>query len=112
MSNTGTNPTPTPPTPRLTREDFDKIATAYGRLLDLKDKAIQTPNHEAEVKGIVEFLSEEFLAHAPEFLGVWSAVREEYEPLLNHFAVALERIQAISAQRQALRNKVTTLVQP
>jgi hypothetical protein len=109
--------------PRLSRDEFSKIATAYGRLLDLKATKIQTTNHEAEIKGLVEYLAEVFIAHAGEFLGVWTAIRDEYEPLLNVLSRAAERVAAISAQRQAMvqafsapaapvPENVTPLIQP
>jgi hypothetical protein len=125
--------TPQPPTPalpqvpRISFEQFDKIAGAYTRLLELREQTIHNPNRDAEIKGLVEYLAEEFVTHAQEFLGVWHVVRTEYEPLVNCLAQMHPRLVAISQQRQAAQiaqlaakntgteekpANVTTLIQP
>ena len=114
--------------PRLTAEQFDKIAGAYTRLIELREQTIHNPNRDAEIKGLVEYLAEEFLAHAQEFLGVWHVTRTEYEPLVNCLALVYPRLVAINqermqravaqlaaqkvAQSEEKPANVTTLIQP
>ncbi len=88
--------------PNLTFEQFNEIATAYGRLLDIKASVIKTPNHDVEAKGLVEFLANIFIEHAPDFLGAWHVVKTEYEPLANAMSILYPRMHALHAQRVAL----------
>jgi hypothetical protein len=88
--------------PNLTFEQFQEIATAYGRLLDIKASVIKTPNHDAEAKGLVEFICNQMLEHAPEFLGAWVVLKNEYEPAVNALSLIFPRMHALHAQRVAL----------
>jgi hypothetical protein len=87
--------------PNLTFAQFQEVATAYGRLLDIKASAIKTVNHDAEAKGLVEFLANIFIEHAPDFLGAWHVVKTEYEPLANAMSILYPRMHALHAQRVA-----------
>lgn len=86
---------------RLTHAEFEKMAHAYTRLQELNEMAIKTQAHESEAKGIVEYLAETFINYAPEFLGVWTVTRNEYEPLVNALSRTLERVDNITFNRQA-----------
>lgn len=84
----------------LSRQQIKQMSEAYGRLLDIREATIKSPTHEAEAKGLVEFLSTEFLSHAAEFIGVWVAIRDEYEPLVNLAVRLTERVVAIKQLRE------------
>lgn len=109
--NTETKSDPTQKLSRITREVFDRMAHSYTRLQELNEMAIKTPNHEAEAKGIVEFLAETFLAHAPEFLGTWTVVRDEYEPLVIAISRSFDRVHGISFARQMRQQKAASVAE-
>lgn len=95
-SNSTTNDTPKgKDAPPLTGQQAQNIGAAYARLIELREQKVLTVNTEAEVKGLVEFLSSEFLAHASEFLACWIAVKSEYEPALHLLARIGTRVTAI-----------------
>lgn len=95
--------TTTPPIQPVTRQEIEQMSLQYGRLLDLRDQTIVNPNRDAEIKGIIEYLSQMFIDHASEFIGCQVAIRDEYEPWLNLQVVQRERMNAIAGQRLALR---------
>lgn len=102
------------PTPPLTGQQIQNIGAAYARLMELKNQKVLTVNTETEVKGLLEFLSSELIAHADEFIACWLAVRTEYEVLLNTFGRMLTRVdgmRAAQAQRQVKRNEEVQKVQ-
>lgn len=82
----------------LTKQKVSELAGAFARLQELSQSTISTPTSEAEKKGLTEFVGQILFEHAPEFIGCWFTVRQEYEPLLNIFAVAGRRIAGINAQ--------------
>lgn len=90
----------TPRPPRLTPAEFDKMGHAFTRLQEIKEATIKHPNDEAEVAGILDFLSNTFISHGGEFLGAWAAVRNEYEPLCNAVSHLFDHVQGISRQRR------------
>lgn len=113
--------------PRLTHQQVEEIAQQYARFLDLKEQRIKTPTLEAELTGIMEYLANTFLNHAPEFIGCWNVVRTEYEPICVNLASLFSRVQAIrvnavaqmkaaearlKAQQAEPPANVTNLVQP
>lgn len=83
-----------PPSP-LTIQQIQNIGAAYARLLELKSQKVVTVNTEAEVKGLLEFLASELIAHADELIACWLAVRTEYEPILKCIARATTRVQGM-----------------
>lgn len=85
------------PTPPLTPQQIQNIGAAYARLIELKQQKVLTINTETEVKGLLEFLSSELIAHADEFIACWLAVRTEYEPILRCIARATTRVQGMRA---------------
>jgi hypothetical protein len=96
-------------TPPLTSQQAQNIGAAYARLLELRDQKVLTVNTEAEVKGLVEFLSAELLAHASEFLACWIAVKSEYEPALHLLARIGSRVTAIrEAKPKVVKSTATT----
>lgn len=96
----------------LTHQDIEKMSLQYARLLDLRDQKITDPTRDAEIKGIVEYLSQMFIDNADVFIGMWVCVREEYEPWLNLQVTQRERINAITGQRMAIRAAQAAKNQP
>jgi hypothetical protein len=88
--------------PRLTRQSFEQIAANYTRLIELRNATVHGVNREAEIRGLIQSLSEDFINHAPEFLGVWEVVRSEYEPLINNIVSVFRRVRAVSSLRDAI----------
>jgi hypothetical protein len=88
--------------PRLTRQAFEQIAANYTRLIELRNATVHGVNREAEIRGLIQSLSEDFINHAPEFLGVWEVVRSEYEPLINNIVSVFRRVRAVSSLRDAI----------
>lgn len=86
-----TEPTPAQPV-ALTMQQIQSIGAAYARLLELKSQKVLTVNTETEVKGLLEFLSSELIAHADEFIACWLVARTEYEPMLNILARVAGRV--------------------
>lgn len=80
-----------------------KIATEIGGALErwhtLRNQAIKTPTTDAEIAGLTEFLANQLLTHAPELLGCWYVVRNEYEPLVNVVFNVLGRVDGIRMER-------------
>lgn len=85
------NTEPTQPV-ALTMQQIQNIGAAYARLMELKSQKVLTVNTETEVKGLIEFLSSELIAHADELLACWLVARTEYEPMLNIFARIAGRV--------------------
>lgn len=98
---TQTEPTQSAPPVALTMQQIQNIGAAYARLLELKSQKVLTVNTETEVRGLLEFLSSELIAHADEFIACWLAVRTEYEPILSCIARATNRIQGMRAPKRA-----------
>lgn len=89
-------------TPPLTGQQIQNIGVAYARLMELKSQKVLTVNTETEVRGLLEFLSGELIAHTDELLACWLAVKTEYEPILHCIARAASRIVGIqNAGRKA-----------
>src|SRR6267142_1750518 len=85
----------------LTQAKATQIAEAYARFSQLRGTAIKTPTADAELKGLSEFLANELINHASEFIGCWFAVRNEYEPILGLLARVSQRIHGINAMQQS-----------
>lgn len=87
-----------PPSP-LTIQQIQNIGAAYARLLELKSQKVVTVNTEAEVKGLLEFLASELIAHADELIACWLAIRTEYEVLLKTLGRMMNRVDGMRAQQ-------------
>lgn len=85
----------------LTQEQAMQLAQSYARFEFLRNATIKQPKDDAELRGLTEFMASTFIDHASEFIGCWFGVKNEYEPLLNIFAQALNRVDGIRAQHQA-----------
>lgn len=81
----------------LNMQTIQNIGKAYARLIELREQKVLTINTEAEVKGLIEYLSSELLAHTNELLACWLVAKTEYEVLLNVFAKVIMHIDAIKA---------------
>lgn len=92
----------------LTAQQIQNIGAAYARLIELKSQKVLTVNTETEVRGLLEFLSSELIAHADELIASWLAVRTEYEPILHCIARAASRINGIQAAHTARRAAAVT----
>jgi len=93
MSNNTTQKTLGP----LTFEICNQIAGSLARLEEIAAYSIQTAAHQAEIRGLHEFLANTFINHGAEFLGCWFTVRREYEPALKAIAQVAYRVRAILA---------------
>lgn len=103
---------PTEPTQpvALTMQQIQNIGAAYARLMELKSQKVLTVNTETEVRGLLEFLSGELIAHTDELIASWLAVRTEYEPILHCIARAAVRISGIQAAHNVRRAAAATPV--
>lgn len=66
--------------------------------LRLKSPIELTNSEKTELDTNEKFLSRLFLDHANEFLAVWFAVADEYEPMINFIARVTQRISALRRQ--------------
>ena len=82
----------------LTAEEFEKIGGALQRINEIRDAAIKKPTDDAELAELIAFAGKGLIDHAPELLGCWITVRQEYQPLLHVAAGFLRRVDAINAQ--------------
>jgi hypothetical protein len=97
------------PLPPMTQQDFSNLAGALSRYHELRDlgpAVIVTPtskgeeaNRLAEIGGLESFLSNELLNRAPELLGCWQAIKNEYEPIVRAFIPVFRRV-ALAVTRQ------------
>lgn len=94
-----TEPTPTQPV-ALTMQQIQNIGAAYARLMELKTQKVLTVNTETEVRGLLEYLSSELIAHADELIACWLVARTEYEPMLNIFARIAGRVSGKLSPKQ------------
>lgn len=88
----------------LTMSGVNQLGGALHRLHELRQQTVQTPTLEAEVRGLIEFLSGSLIEHASELIGCWVAVKTEYEPALNLLATMSNRVINIHAARAAKSN--------
>lgn len=85
----------------LTEQRVQEIAVAFKKLHELSQSKIVTgPPQDAERAALTNFLRDAAVAHLPEFIGCWQAVRREYEPLVNAVAIFLNRVSTFSGQQQ------------
>ena len=73
---------------------MQEIIGAYARLQQIGSATIIEPKHEAEQRGLIQYLNKELLEYAGELFGCWVAVRQEYEPLINGVSALLNRASA------------------
>lgn len=85
----------------LTRQEVVQLGGALQRLEELASYEVKTAAHEAEIRGLHEYLANTFLNHAKEFLGAWFTLRNEYEPLLSVFGTVALRVSNIIAATRA-----------
>lgn len=91
MSNANPNPTPAP----LSGDEVAKLGGAIARLQELDSFSVVTPTHEAEKKGLIEFINHTFSNHATEFIGMWF-VANEYRNLIQYEARKLRRVEEVA----------------
>lgn len=89
----------------LTVQDIQNIGAAYARLIELRDQKVVTVNTEAELKGLIEFLSKELIDNADELLACWLAVKTEYEPALSLLSRISIRVAGLNHRRAELLAK-------
>lgn len=88
----------------LTLQEVNQLGGALHRLYELKQQSVLTPTLEAEVRGLIEFLSAGLIEHGSELIGCFIAVKTEYEPALNLLATISNRVNHIHAARAAKTN--------
>jgi len=89
---------------RLTPDVAIGIGKALARFQELSNTKIVTPNSQAEIAGLGQFLFNSFVAYASDLLGCWHTTRNEYEPLVMLFASIsshVDRVKQQVAQQQA-----------
>lgn len=104
----------------LTQEVAEQIGGALQRLKEIGSSTIIAPQHEAEQKGLIQFLSRVLLEHADEMLACWMAVKVEYEPLVLGIAgvlsrsngILMRRMQATQAQQKPVEQTENTQAAP
>lgn len=89
----------------LTVQDIQNIGAAYARLIELRDQKVVTVNTEAELKGLIEFLSKELIDNADELLACWLAVKTEYEPALSLLSRISIRVAGLNHRRAEILAK-------
>lgn len=104
----------------LTMDQFTELAGAVNRMQELQDYSILTKEKEAEKRALEGYLIQSFVRFAPELLGSWLTVNREYRPIMQAFALVLERsqdilgvkrqYQAAAAQAQSVSQEPSKLV--
>ena len=104
--NTAADQAPLPP---MTQQDFSILAGSlerYHNLRDIEPSTIVSPTSKAEeatrlaeIEGLETFIATELLNRAPELLGCWQAIKNEYEPLVRSFIPVFRRV-ALAVTRQ------------
>lgn len=89
----------------LTIQQINNIGAAYARLIELRDQKVVTVNTEAELKGLIEFLSKELIDNADELLACWLAVKTEYEPALSLLSRISIRVAGLNHRRAEILAK-------
>jgi hypothetical protein len=77
----------------MTQNDFVELAGAVHRLNELQSLSILSKDTEAELRGLQAYLTTTVTKFAPELLGAWAAVHNEYEPIIRAFAVLTSRVK-------------------
>lgn len=72
--------------PKLTKQLVTELGGALDRLEVLSQQSIFTTETAAEKRGQEAFLQRALLEHAPELLGAWVTIQEQYAPLVRGFA--------------------------
>ncbi len=88
----------------LTIEEARQLGGAIQRLNELGNSKILIPTHEAEQKGLRDYITRITSAHADELLACWFAIHNEYEPLIESFASLLMRAQRTIEARYRAAN--------
>lgn len=84
----------------LTMDQFTELAGAVNRMQELQSFSILTREKEAEKRALEGYLIQSFVRFAPELLGAWLTVAREYRPVMQAFALVLERSQDILAVKR------------
>jgi hypothetical protein len=108
-SNTDIN-TPPPPQP-VTTAEMNRIIGAYARRKELNAVPNRTGKEDAELAGLVSYITNALLANAEELFGAWVVLNQEYTPLITGFTAilnrALARIDAANRSHQVQPVEVT-----
>lgn len=75
--------------PKLDEKIVTEIAGALDRIQVLTDKKIVEQGDAAERRGLELFVTNSLRTHAEELLGAWTAVRNQYGPLVRGFAALM-----------------------
>lgn len=94
----------------LTMSGVNSLGGALHRLHELKAQSVLTPTLEAEVRGLIEFLSAGLIEHADELIACWVIMHTEYQPILNLLASVGSRVSGIQAQREIRSAKANETV--
>ena len=84
----------------LTEKIVSEMGGALQRIEELSTKAIIETSDAAERRGLEQFLTRALLEHAPELLGSWVTVRQEYAPLVRGFASLIKNADSILVRPQ------------
>lgn len=96
-------PTPAPRVQRgLTIEDVMPLRNAVVRLRKLRQQSIVTPNTEAEIAGLQNFIGGALLANADEFIGTWLVCTTEYMALVKAWTAFNSRCAGLMQQAAAV----------
>lgn len=109
-------PAPAPeqaPLPPMTEQDFRIITGSlerYHNLRDIEAPSLVTPTSKAEettrlaeIEGLETFIATELLNRAPELLGCWQAIKNEYEPIVRAFIPVFRRVALAVTRQEAHR---------
>jgi hypothetical protein len=88
---------------KLDNKSANEIAGALNRFRALTNYNVLTKEHEAELRGTVEYLNQAWLTHAEELLGCYFIIHNEYEPLISTIAGVAQRVSGILANAAVLR---------
>lgn len=77
----------------LSPDEVGKLGGALTRLDELASFSVKTAAHEAEEKGLTQYVAETFRQHALEFIGMWFTAHE-YRGLVQSQARHERRVNA------------------
>lgn len=90
---------------QLTKESVAVIVKAMRRLQQLAGSKILTRDGDAEKQAAMQLVNRAMVAHAPEFLGTWQVMNNEYTPLVQGMAGLLKRAVHINEQEMMARQQ-------
>lgn len=80
------------PKPPLNRIEVTEMAKAVERVRQLTGSTIQTPENAEQIATDLKFLTKHFLDHAGEFITYYFVIADEYEKVLQAFAIINARL--------------------